>query len=128
MSDYAQRKGTVVKTRKGQWQPVVSVEGVDGKETKRRLKLIPGESEAKARDRAAHWQARFDAEGVVRPEPTRKPAAVAATRANEDEGERWWQAFFEERSQRLTGRDKAPGQYRAHPSCAQVSSARLDSR
>ena len=82
--DTKPRTGTIVKTKLGQWQPVVTL--VDG--TRKRLKAFPkGTSETMAREKTAVFAQKAWELGLKRPTPKGVPS----------DGAKWWEAYFAHR-------------------------------
>ncbi|MEO7032750.1 MAG: site-specific integrase [Polyangiaceae bacterium] len=88
--DTKPRTGTIVKTKLGQWQPVVTLR--DG--TRKRLKpFAKGTSEAMAREKTAVYAEQAYRLGLKRPTPKGVPAG----------GEIWWEAWFAHRDAKGLG-------------------------
>ncbi len=106
------RTGTVIreKNARGEIVNVPFCTLPDG--SRRRLKVVPGESYEKAKDRAAHWSQRFAGENVTR--PTSK-AAVRARQAECAATVAWWETFFGEHEARGDSDWKGDrGRFRKH--------------
>jgi integrase len=81
------KTGTIVKTRDGRWQAIVTL--ADGSR-KRMEPFAAGTSKAMAREKAAFWAEKYAALGVVGA-ATKEPRAGAAA---------WWHDYFEHRAAR----------------------------
>jgi len=93
------KTGTIVKTRDGRWQAVVTL--ADG--SRKRLEPFEaGTSKAMARERAAFWAEKYAASNVVGKD-TKAPSAG---------GPGWWHAYFEHRASK--GLTPVKVMYQAH--------------
>jgi integrase len=93
------KTGTVVKTRDGRWQGVITL--ADG--TRKRLKPYAlGTSKAMAKEKTAHWAEKYAAAGVVG-ENQEEPSAG---------GPGWWHAYQEHR--KAKGLTPVDTMYEAH--------------